>query len=294
MPIFKGRKKKRNEKKTKVPENLWIKCEKCLEIIYRKEVERNLNVCPKCKYHFRISVNQRIESLLDDGIFEEFGTEFQSVDILGFTDTRKYSDRLKEACSKTGRNEAVVIGTGKITGIEIVFAVFDFLFLGGSMGCIVGDKVTLAIEEATKKKLPLMIISASGGARMQEGTFSLMQMAKTCAALNRHDAEGLPFISILTDPTTGGVAASFAMLGDVIIAEPGALIGFAGPRVIEQTIKQKLPEGFQRAEFLLEHGMVDVIVDRTQLKQIIGDLLRYMLSNNSLKRGHNSSPHDFS
>lgn len=290
MPIFKGRKKRRNEKKVKVPENLWIKCEKCLEIIYRKEVERNLNVCPKCKYHFRISVVQRIDSILEEGTFSEFGAEHQSVDILGFKDTRKYTDRLKEASTKTGRNEAVVTGTGKISDIEIVLAVFDFSFLGGSMGCIVGDKITIAMEEATRRKIPLIIISASGGARMQEGTLSLMQMAKTCAALNRFSSERLPYISILTDPTTGGVAASFAMLGDVILAEPGALIGFAGPRVIEQTIKQKLPEGFQRAEFLLEHGMIDMIVDRTQLKQTVSSLLRYMYANDAGRSGQQTSP----
>ncbi len=290
MPIFKGRKKSMNEKKTRVPENLWIKCEKCLEIIYRKEVERNLNVCPKCKYHFRISVSQRIESLLEEASFNEFGAEYQSEDILGFKDTRKYTERLKEASVKTGRNEAVITGTGRIWDIEIVLAVFDFSFLGGSMGCIVGDKVTIAMEEATRRRIPLIIVSASGGARMQEGTLSLMQMAKTCAALKKFDNEGLPYISILTDPTTGGVAASFAMLGDVIIAEPGALIGFAGPRVIEQTIKQKLPEGFQRAEFLLEHGTIDMIVDRTQLKQTVYDLLNYMNSGMREKAEQNPSP----
>ncbi|NIO16292.1 MAG: acetyl-CoA carboxylase carboxyltransferase subunit beta [Deltaproteobacteria bacterium] len=290
MAIFKGRKKSMNEKKTRVPENLWIKCEKCLEIIYRKEVERNLNVCPKCKYHFRISVSQRIESLLEEGSFSEFGAEYQSEDILGFKDTRKYTERLKEASVKTGRNEAVITGTGRIWDIEIVLAVFDFSFLGGSMGCIVGDKVTIAMEEATRRRIPLVIVSASGGARMQEGTLSLMQMAKTCAALKKFDNEGLPYISILTDPTTGGVAASFAMLGDVIIAEPGALIGFAGPRVIEQTIKQKLPEGFQRAEFLLEHGTIDMIVDRTQLKQTVYDLFKYMHSNKREKGEQNPSP----
>lgn len=290
MAIFKGRKKRMNEKRINVPENLWIKCEKCLEIIYRKEVERNLHVCPKCKYHFRISVNQRIETLIDEGTFEEFGSEHQSVDILGFKDTRKYTDRLKEASVKTGRNEAVITGTGKISNTEVVLSVLDFSFLGGSMGCIVGDKITLAIEEATKKQIPLVIISASGGARMQEGTLSLMQMAKTCAALHVFDEKQLPYISILTDPTTGGVAASFAMLGDVIIAEPGALIGFAGPRVIEQTIKQKLPEGFQRAEFLLEHGMIDMIVHRTQLKQTVGDLLQYMFCHKRSGRGGNTIP----
>lgn len=288
MPIFKGRRGRGENKKIKVPENLWIKCEKCLEIIYRKEVERNLLVCPKCKYHFRISVVQRIESLLEDDTFTEFGEHYQSVDILGFKDTRKYSDRLKEATNKTGRNEAVITGRGKIWDIEVVLAVFDFSFLGGSMGCVVGDKVTLAIEEATRHSLPLVIVSASGGARMQEGTLSLMQMAKTCAALNVLSEAGLPYISVLTDPTTGGVAASFAMLGDVILSEPGALIGFAGPRVIEQTIKQKLPEGFQRAEFLLEHGMIDRIVDRTELKQTVHGLFTYMLSDNKNKSEEDS------
>ncbi len=285
MAFFKKKKSsKKAEKKVTVPENLWIKCDNCKEIIYRREVERNLKVCPKCRYHFRISVDERIDSLIDEGTFQEFAADLESVDILGFVDTKRYVDRLKEAKKRSGRNEAVVTGVGKLNGIEVVIAVFDFTFLGGSMGCVVGEKVTLAIEEATKREIPLLIVSASGGARMQEGTLSLMQMAKTSAAMKRFHEKGLPYISILTDPTTGGVAASFAMQGDVIISEPGALIGFAGPRVIEQTIMQKLPEGFQRAEFLLEHGMIDMIVPRTEMKEVVHRLLQYMISNRTGKR----------
>jgi acetyl-CoA carboxylase carboxyl transferase subunit beta len=285
MQIFKRGKGKSEEKKVKVPANLWIKCQKCFEIIYRKEVERNLKVCPKCKYHFRITVDERIDSLIEAGTFQEFGEQMESIDILGFVDTKKYTDRLVESKNKSGRNEAVVTGSGKLFDIEIVIAVFDFAFLGGSMGCVVGEKVTRAIEVATETQIPLIIVSASGGARMQEGTLSLMQMAKTCSALNRFQEKGLPYISILTDPTTGGVAASFSMLGDIIISEPGALIGFAGPRVIEQTIKQRLPEGFQRAEFLLEHGAIDAIVDRTQLKKTVYEFLQYLLAGNKGQKG---------
>ncbi|RMG59912.1 MAG: acetyl-CoA carboxylase carboxyltransferase subunit beta [Deltaproteobacteria bacterium] len=276
MALFKKKEKKKGNRKVTVPENLWIKCDNCREIIYRREVERNLKVCPKCNYHFRITVDERISSLIDEGTFEEFDADLESVDILGFVDTKKYTDRLAEAKRKSKRNEAVVTGRGKINGMDVVIAVFDFAFLGGSMGCVVGEKVTRAIEEATRREVPLIIVSASGGARMQEGTLSLMQMAKTSAAMKRFHDAGLPYISILTDPTTGGVAASFAMQGDVIISEPGALIGFAGPRVIEQTIMQKLPEGFQRAEFLLEKGMVDMIVPRTEMKETVSKLLGYM------------------
>ena len=275
MAIRLFRKKDEGERRIKTPEGVWIKCAACLEIIYKPEVERNLNVCPKCNYHFRIPALERIRSIVDEGTFQEFGEDIESVDMLSFTDTKKYTDRLKEAKKKTGRKE-VITGTGRINGIEVVLGVLDFEYLGGSMGCVVGEKVTMAGEQALERKCPFLIISASGGARMQEGTLSLMQMAKTSAALARLSDAKLPFISVMTDPTTGGVAASFAMLGDIIISEPGALIGFAGPRVIEQTIKQKLPEGFQRAEFLLEHGMVDMIVERTKLKPTLTQILRFL------------------
>jgi len=276
MPIRLFRRKEEGEKKTKIPEGMWIKCNACLEIIYKPEVERNLNVCPKCNYHFRIPAMERIRAVTDEGTFQEFGEDLESVDMLSFTDTKKYTDRLKEAKKKTGRKEAVITGAAKINGIDIVLAVLDFEFLGGSMGCVVGEKVAVAAEAAKELSRPLIIFSASGGARMQEGTLSLMQMAKTSAALAKLSDARIPFLSVLTDPTTGGVAASFAMLGDIIISEPGALIGFAGPRVIEQTIKQKLPEGFQRAEFLLEHGMIDIIVERTRLKPTLTQVLRFL------------------
>lgn len=276
MPIRLFRRKEESDKKIKIPEGMWIKCDACLEIIYKPEVERNLNVCPKCNYHFRIPAMERIRAVTDEGTFHEFGDDFESVDMLSFTDTKKYTDRLKEAKKKTGRKDAVVTGMAKIGGMDVVLAVLDFEFLGGSMGCVVGEKITVAAEAARELSRPLIIFSASGGARMQEGVLSLMQMAKTSAALARLADNRLPFISVLTDPTTGGVAASFAMLGDIIVSEPGALIGFAGPRVIEQTIKQKLPEGFQRAEFLLEHGMIDIIVERTRLKPTLTQLLRFL------------------
>jgi acetyl-CoA carboxylase carboxyl transferase subunit beta len=276
MAIRLFRKKEEGERRIKTPDGVWIKCDACLEIIYKPEVERNLNVCPKCNYHFRIPALERIRSIVDEGTFQEFGEDIESVDMLSFTDTKKYTDRLKDAKKKTGRKEAVITGSGRINGIEIVLGVLDFEYLGGSMGCVVGEKITMAGEFALERKRPFLIISASGGARMQEGTLSLMQMAKTSASLARLSDAKLPFISVMTDPTTGGVAASFAMLGDIIISEPGALIGFAGPRVIEQTIKQKLPEGFQRAEFLLEHGMVDMIVERTKLKPTLTQILRFL------------------
>ncbi len=276
MAIRLFRKKDEGERRIKTPDGVWIKCDACLEIIYKPEVERNLNVCPKCNYHFRIPALERIRSIVDEGTFQEFGEDIESVDMLSFTDSKKYTDRLKDAKKKTGRKEAVITGTGRINGIEVVLGVLDFEYLGGSMGCGVGEKITVAGEHALERKRPFLIFSASGGARMQEGTLSLMQMAKTSAALARLSDAKVPFISVMTDPTTGGVAASFAMLGDIIISEPGALIGFAGPRVIEQTIKQKLPEGFQRAEFLLEHGMVDMIVERTKLKPTLTQILRFL------------------
>lgn len=263
-----------DSKKVTVPEGLWIKCNNCAEIVYSKEIDRNLKVCPKCDYHFRITAKERIELLVDPGTFTEFDEQVQSEDPLGFKDSQKYRDRVKTARKKTGLNEAVVSGVCTLDGVKIVLVVFDFFFLGGSMGSVVGEKVTRATEKAVEERCGLIVISSSGGARMQEGALSLMQMAKTSAALARLRRERLPFISVLTDPTTGGVTASFAMLGDVNIAEPKALIGFAGPRVIEQTIRQELPEGFQRSEFVLEHGMIDRIVNRKELKKTIVNLLR--------------------
>jgi acetyl-CoA carboxylase carboxyl transferase subunit beta len=257
-----------------VPEGLWIKCNNCSEIIYSKEIDRNLKVCPKCEYHFRITARDRIDLLVDPGTFKEFDSQIHSEDPLQFKDSQKYRDRIKAAVKKTGLTDAVISGTSTLDGIPVVLTVFDFFFMGGSMGSVVGEKITRAVEKAVELKCGIVIISSSGGARMQEGALSLMQMAKTSAALARLRREGLPFISVLTDPTTGGVTASFAMLGDVNLAEPKALIGFAGPRVIEQTIRQELPEGFQRSEFLLEHGMIDGIVNRKELKKTLVTLLR--------------------
>ena len=269
-----SRPERSDTRKVTVPEGLWIKCNNCGGIVYSKEIERNLKVCPKCDYHFRITARERIDLLVDPGTFEEFDALIQSEDPLGFRESQKYRDRIKAAVKKTGLKEAVVSGACTLDGVKVVLVVFDFIFLGGSMASVVGEKVTRGIERAVEDGCGLVIISSSGGARMQEGALSLMQMAKTGAALARMRRERLPFISVLTDPTTGGVTASFAMLGDVNLAEPKALIGFAGPRVIEQTIRQELPEGFQRSEFLLEHGMIDRIVSRRELKKTIVTLLR--------------------
>lgn len=263
------------DKKLSMPEGLWIKCTSCGEILYRKEVARSLNVCPNCNYHFRISALERIGLLVDEGSFEELFSDVVSANPLKFRDEKDYDERLAEACRKSAMKEAVICGQAKITGQRIVLAVMDFAFMGGSMGSAVGEKITRAIERAIEQRTGLIIISASGGARMQEGLFSLMQMAKTTAALARLSEAGLLYISILTDPTTGGVTASYAMLGDVILAEPKALVGFAGPRVIEQTIRQKLPEGFQRSEYLLKHGMVDMIVERKHLRDTLALLLQW-------------------
>jgi acetyl-CoA carboxylase carboxyl transferase subunit beta len=249
-------------------------CKNCEEIIYSKEIERNLNVCPKCDYHFRISARERIDLVIDEGTFNETDPDMASVDFLKFKDSKKYVDRIKAAVAKNGGGDAVVTGSGLMNGQEVVVAVFDFAFLGGSMGSVVGEKITRAIELGLEKKAPVMVFSSSGGARMQESILSLMQMAKTSAALAKLKKAGIPFISVLTDPTTGGVTASFAMLGDLNVAEPKALIGFAGPRVIEQTIRQQLPEGFQRSEYLLDHGMVDMIVSRQEMKARLSQALR--------------------
>lgn len=261
-------------KKVQMPEGLWTKCKNCEEIIYSKEIERNLNVCPKCDYHFRISARERIDLVIDEGTFNETDPDMASVDFLKFKDSKKYVDRIKAAVAKNGGGDAVVTGSGLMNGQEVVVAVFDFSFLGGSMGSVVGEKITRAIELGLEKKAPVMVFSSSGGARMQESILSLMQMAKTSAALAKLKKAGIPFISVLTDPTTGGVTASFAMLGDLNVAEPKALIGFAGPRVIEQTIRQQLPEGFQRSEYLLDHGMVDMIVSRQEMKARLSQALR--------------------
>ncbi len=262
-------------KKVVIAEGLWIRCESCKEIVYRAEVERAGRVCPKCRYAFRIGARERIALLADPGSFEERDAGLLTADPLGFKDTRRYRDRVRAAREKTGVTEAVVSGLARIGGFPVVLCAFDFGFLGGSMGSVAGEKLTRAIELAADKHVPLVIVSASGGARMQEGILSLMQMAKTSAALERLAAERLPYISVLTDPTTGGVTASFAMLGDVILAEPRALIGFAGPRVIAETIRQPLPEGFQRSEFLLEHGQIDLIVERSQLRDTLKRLLAF-------------------
>jgi acetyl-CoA carboxylase carboxyl transferase subunit beta len=260
-------------KKVVIAEGLWIKCDSCKEIIYRAEVERAGRVCPKCRYPFRMDAGERIALLADRGTFEEREGGLTSTDPLGFRDTKKYRDRLRAARQKTSLEEAVVCGLARLGGFPVMLCAFEFSFLGGSMGSVVGEKLTRAIELAIDKHVPVIIVSASGGARMQEGILSLMQMAKTSAALDRLGAARLPYISVLTDPTTGGVTASFAMLGDVNVAEPRALIGFAGPRVIAETIRQPLPEGFQRSEFLLEHGQVDLIVDRRDLKDTLRRLL---------------------
>jgi len=263
----------KSDKKGKVPEGLWIKCPACSESLVTKDVEANLNVCPKCTHHFRLSAQQRIELLLDEGSFSEFDSGMMSVDFLDFKDSKSYKSRIDAALAKGGSKDAIICGSGKVDGLAVQLAVFDFSFMGGSMGSVVGEKITRAIERGLEQETPVIVVSASGGARMQESILSLMQMAKTSAALAKMKAKGLPFISILTDPTTGGVTASFAMLGDVNIAEPKALIGFAGPRVIEQTIRAKLPEGFQRAEYLLDHGMVDIIVQRSEMKPTLSRIL---------------------
>ena len=267
---------KSDGKKIKVPEGMWVKCSGCSETILSKEIDTNLNVCPKCGYHYRISARRRLELLLDGGSWQEFDAGMTSVDFLEFKDAKSYQERIDVALAKGGSKDAVICVEGLVEGTAVQVACFDFSFMGGSMGSVVGEKITRAIERGLAQKQPVIIISASGGARMQESILSLMQMAKTSAALAKLKKAGLPYISILTDPTTGGVTASFAMLGDLNISEPKALIGFAGPRVIEQTIRQKLPEGFQRAEYLLDHGMVDVIIPRTEMRTKIGSVLKML------------------
>jgi acetyl-CoA carboxylase carboxyl transferase subunit beta len=263
------------EKRVKT-EGLWVKCEGCRQIIWKKDLEDNLNVCPKCDKHFRIDARTRLAQLLDDNQYETFDGNIASTDPLKFVDLKPYSSRLKQAQEDTGLQDAIINAHGKLMGRPVVASVMEYAFIGGSMGAVVGEAITRAVERALTSKTPLIIVSASGGARMMEGVISLMQLAKISAALARLDEAKVPYISLLTDPTTGGVTASFAMLGDLNIAEPGALIGFAGPRVIEQTIRQKLPPGFQRSEFLLEHGMLDAVVPRKQLKPYIARALEFM------------------
>jgi acetyl-CoA carboxylase carboxyl transferase subunit beta len=256
-------------------EGLWIKCEQCKQIIWKKDLESNLNVCPQCNYHFKISARDRLRQLLDDEAFEEFDQDLQCEDPLGFVDKKSYKQRLTEMHAATGLKDAIITAEGNLGGKPVCICAMEAGFISGSMGSVVGEKITRAIERSLISRRPLIIVSCSGGARMQEGALSLMQMAKISAALSKLDDAGIPYISVMTDPTTGGVTASYAMLGDLNIAEPGALIGFAGPRVIEQTIRQKLPEGFQRSEFLLQHGMLDAIVSRKNLKDYLSKALRF-------------------
>ncbi|MGH9785638.1 MAG: acetyl-CoA carboxylase, carboxyltransferase subunit beta [Terriglobia bacterium] len=257
-------------------EGLWIKCEGCRQIIWKKDLEGNSNVCPKCAYHFRLDARGRLRLLLDDEQYQEHDAGIETTDPLHFVDLKPYQGRIENAQQATGLKDAVITAEGQLDGRRVLLCVMEYAFIGGSMGCAVGEKITRAVERATKGRVPLVVVSASGGARMMEGTVSLMQMAKISAALARLDQAGIPFISVLTDPTTGGVTASFAMLGDLNIAEPGALIGFAGPRVIEQTIRQKLPAGFQRSEFLLQHGMLDAVVPRQEMKAFLARSLKFL------------------
>jgi acetyl-CoA carboxylase carboxyl transferase subunit beta len=277
MAWFKRLSRNISGEKRELPEGLWTKCENCGEIIHKSQLELNLWTCHKCNFHFRITSREYIDILIDRGTFKEMDKKMRSVDVLNFVDTKPYKDRLKEAMKNTGLNEAIVTGTGKMNGISVVIGIMDFRFIGGSMGSVVGEKVARAIEKSLKTKNPLIIVSASGGARMMESALSLMQMAKTSAMLTKLSEAGIPYISILTDPTTGGVTASYAMLGDINIAEPGALIGFAGPRVIKQATGKDLPEGFQRSEFLLEHGFIDLIVHRKELKNRVVQILKLLL-----------------
>jgi len=263
-------------KASRVPEGLWVKCPGCAQIIYNKDLTTNLSVCPKCAHHFPMTAVDRLRALFDGGVWVEHDKDLVSTDPLVFTDTKPYKERLKSSVKATGLKDAIIVASGRIDGIDAVVAAMEYAFIGGSMGVVVGEKIARAIERAITTRRPVVVICRSGGARMMEGTLSLMQMAKVCATLARLDRERLPYIAVLTDPTTGGVTASFAMLGDLNIAEPKALIGFAGPRVIEQTIRQKLPDGFQRSEFLLEKGMIDLVVDRRELKTTIASALRFM------------------
>ena len=276
---FKQKKEKKEapyvRERLDIPGNLWVKCYKCGQAIFNKDLEANLKVCSKCNYHFKLTAGERIKQLADNKSFKEINSKVRSTNFLNFTDSKPYSKRIDAAMLKSSLAEAIVTGTAKMGGVEAALGIMDFSFMGGSMGSVVGEKIARLIELAVSKKLPVIIFSSSGGARMQEGIMSLMQMAKTSAALGRLRENRLPYISVCTDPTTGGTSASYAMLGDINVAEPGALIGFAGPRVIEQTIRQKLPPGFQRSEYLLEHGMLDVVCERKELRENLIRILRW-------------------
>ncbi len=263
-------------KASRVPEGLWVKCPGCAQIIYNKDLAANLSVCPKCAHHLPMGALERLRMLFDGGSWTDHDPDLVSTDPLQFTDTKPYKERLESSAKSTGLKDAIVVASGQLDGIPTIVAAMEYGFIGGSMGVVVGEKIARAVERAIAGRLPLVVVCRSGGARMMEGTLSLMQMAKICVTLARLDRERLPYISVLTDPTTGGVTASFAMLGDLNIAEPKALIGFAGPRVIEQTIGQKLPDGFQRSEFLLDRGMLDLVVDRREMKSVIANALRFM------------------
>ncbi|MDA8077739.1 MAG: acetyl-CoA carboxylase, carboxyltransferase subunit beta [Nitrospiraceae bacterium] len=276
MAWFKKTKDIKADKKVKIPEGLWVKCDSCREIIYRKEIDRNLKICPKCNYHFRISARERIKLLVDEGSFVEMDAGLSSDDPLDFRDKISYRDRMEENRVRSGLDEAALYGEATIEGHPVIVVIMDFSFMGGSMGSVVGEKVVRAAEAGIETRRPLITVASSGGARMQEGMFSLMQMARVSAAIGRLTDNGILYLSVLADPTFGGVTASFAMLGDIIIAEPRSLIGFAGPRVIEQTIKQQLPEDFQRAEFLLERGFIDTIVDRKDLKKTVSRIIELL------------------
>ncbi|MCU0641821.1 MAG: acetyl-CoA carboxylase, carboxyltransferase subunit beta [Candidatus Margulisbacteria bacterium] len=276
---FKKKKLQRETEYTRekldIPGNLWVKCYKCAQTLYSKELEANLKVCPKCGYHFKLTSAERIKQLTNGSPFQEIAANLTSKDFLGFTDTKPYAKRIDESIMKTSHKDAIVVGLTRIGEHDVALGAMDFAFMGGSVGSVVGEKIARLIEAAVEKKLPVIIFSSSGGMRMQESIMSLMQMAKSSAALGRLRENGLPYIAVCTDPTTGGTTASFAMLGDINISEPGALICFAGPRVIEQTIKQKLPPGFQRSEFLLAHGMLDIVVERKKLKETLINLLNF-------------------
>jgi len=268
----------KTERRTRsVPEGLWIKCPACDAVLYRAEIERNLNVCPKCSHHMRINARERLAKFLDTGSSKEIAAKVSSEDPLKFKDSKRYKDRIVQAQKQTGERDALVVMSGKVAGLDVVACAFEFRFLGGSMGSVVGEKFVRAVEYCLERRTPLVCFAASGGARMQEALYSLLQMAKTSAALKRLSEARLPFISVMTDPTTGGVSASLAMLGDINIGEPKALIGFAGPRVIQQTVRETLPEGFQRSEFLLEHGALDMILDRREHRERIGAMLRLLM-----------------
>ncbi|MFA5929131.1 MAG: acetyl-CoA carboxylase, carboxyltransferase subunit beta [Candidatus Margulisiibacteriota bacterium] len=275
VDFFKEKKKGVLNLRLDIPSDLWVKCVFCNEILYKKQLRKNLNVCPHCGHHFRLSFKERIDLVCDKGSFVEEDKDVSSVDFLGFKDQKKYQDRIEENKKKSGMTDAIVTGECTIGGQKAQLGLMDFSFMGGSMGSVVGEKITRAMEKAIAKKIPMVMFTVSGGARMQEGVMSLMQMAKTSAAAAKMKENGILYVVVLTDPTTGGTTASFAMLGDIHLAEPGALIGFAGPRVIEQTIRQKLPKNFQRAEYLQEHGMVDKVVPRKDLKQVLTNILRW-------------------